>query len=922
MSGASEDVNVKKEKKLKKDSTSSSRKEKKEKKERKTKTVEESASSSRTEDTASESVTEEPKTRKESNATEESHHTKDSKNEKEDSDEEENSATEAPKPLEDDDAEDADDILLEQRDDIEESLRKKKETVKLKESKTKRALNKLKSVKQFFDDDEDENNAWIQERECLMLVLHARLLLKEMIELRLKEDRIASGQLSVEEIQNLLRSQKEDQETDWVAKIQELKRNLVSEVRRNHVLEREVTKLDKRIALLIKNRGNIQEILASHSKKTKRGEDGNKSDLLADPKKLELYQNLFYLLQTETKYIANLVYMMNTEQMDSFLDTVILTLFGDAFSPREEFLILKLFSNAIHREMQSVKDVSSFLKADSVVPRMVVAYNRRKQGSEFLRSVIGPVLKDIIAKDVNLETKPNIIYQTMISQQEIDSGQRSTMDRTLNEDQIMDLKEIKTIVQSRLDSIKDICQSIFDVTTKNLKKLPYGIKWICKQIRTIAQEKFKSSSEDDILKVTGYFVYYRFINLAIVTPENFGIVEKDPSPVARKNLVVISKVLQKLFNLSLFDQSDKWMMPLNDWMKSNFDTVRDFFTDLVEVPEPEEFLDVDKYMELTQKSKPVIIISLREIAGTHSLLSQHIDKLAKEKDDPLRIIVKDLGEAPAMPREDDDREVQLTLTNRFKQNTEDEVSASAALYAETKELIISAFRSIPVAESSDGNLLNILNNARSYAKEKSNTQLLNQIDKIMENIKALEGEGLISKIDNHAGFLKDIALEVANRQQIREQQRKEVKRLSQTLKNLTKHQKYLNEQIEQYNNYLQDARLKHYQQKSKKSKKKGEEGTKIGPFKFSYGALAKKGVIVDSEVPAPMRKKTTFYISSEAVGVFDITAFILGKEVEKMTLELDDLLERNSNNITRLELDQVTLDVNMTIHLINKFFLK
>jgi len=45
-------------------------------------------------------------------------------------------------------------------------------------------------------------------------------------------------------------------------------------------------------------------------------------------------------------------------------------------------------------------------------------------------------------------------------------------------------------------------------------------------------------------------------------------------------------------------------------------------------------------------------------------------------------------------------------------------------------------------------------------------------------------------------------------------------------------------------------------------------------------------------------------------------------QVEKMTLELDDLLEKNYNNITRLDLENVTLDVNMTIHLINKFFLK
>jgi len=66
-------------------------------------------------------------------------------------------------------------------------------------------------------------------------------------------------------------------------------------------------------------------------------------------------------------------------------------------------------------------------------------------------------------------------------------------------------------------------------------------------------------------------------------------------------------------------------------------------------------------------------------------------------------------------------------------------------------------------------------------------------------------------------------------------------------------------------------------------------------------------------------KKTYFYISSEAVGVFDISAKIANATVEKMTLELDDLLERNYNNITRLELDQVVLDVNMMIHLINKF---
>ena len=40
------------------------------------------------------------------------------------------------------------------------------------------------------------------------------------------------------------------------------------------------------------------------------------------------------------------------------------------------------------------------------VPKMVIAYNRRKQGSEFLKSVLGPLLKNFITKDLNLELKP------------------------------------------------------------------------------------------------------------------------------------------------------------------------------------------------------------------------------------------------------------------------------------------------------------------------------------------------------------------------------------------------------------------------------------------------------------------------------------------------------------------------------------
>jgi len=469
--------------------------------------------------------------------------------------------------------------------------------------------------------------------------------------------------------------------------------------------------------------------------------------------------------------------------------------------------------------MSAIKTVSDFLKADSVVPKMVITYNRRKQGLDFLKTVLAPILKDVMTKDFNLELKPQMIYQGMISEQEIITGNKSTLDRNLTEDQIMELKEVQEIVKSRVAQLVSICQMFFDGIVKNLSKVPYGIRWICKQIRQIAQKNFENSADYDILKVTGYFVYYRFINLAIVTPDAFEIVDKEITPLARKNLVAVAKVLQSLFNFSTFDRkSDKWMVPLNDWINKNLEVARDYFTDLIEVADPEEYLQVDKYMELTQKTKPLIIISLHEIASTHQFFLGNLDKLAKEKDDPLRLIINDLGDVPSVSKEDD-REIQLTLTNRFKQNMEEEISATASLYAETKELIISTFRLIPVqGKEEDQTLLGILKSGKKFAKDKNNATLVSQIDKILDNIKTLEAENLITKADNYATFLRDIALEVANRAEIREQQRKEIKRLTQTLRNLRKHQKYLMDQKQQYDDYLQDCRLKHYQPKSKKKK--------------------------------------------------------------------------------------------------------
>jgi Ras GTPase-activating-like protein IQGAP2/3 len=793
---------------------------------------------------------------------------------------------------------------------------------------------------------------WFEQRECLFLLLKARMMLREMVEIRYKEERIEKGNLSINEIRNLLKGQSQDtDDTDWIAEIQELRRNLIAQIRKNHELERDVQKLDKKIALLIKNRHNIKGLLGLDKKKKPKKGEANVARVQLTEQQLEGYSNLFYLLQTEPQYLARLVTLLREEDMEGFLDTMMLSLFGDGFSPREEFLILSLFKLAITQEMEGTKSVGDFLKADTIVPKMIITYNRRKQGIEYLKKVIGPVVVDVMGKaDLNLEVNPKIVYQAMINEEEIQTGQKSKKPKNLSEEKIMEIEEVKTIIKGRFKALVQICDDFLTAVQSNLNKVPYGIRYICKEIQENSQRRLPSGI-NEIMKVIGYFVYYRFHNIAIVTPETFQLVDKELSMNARKNLVVVSKVLQNLFTLNKFSETggEKYFTPMNEWIDHNTDSVKSYFEELIEISDPADFLRVDKYNELTLKVKPVVIMSVDEIMQTHKHLLRNEDKLlkfagdkkAKDKkdkkakkkpsknakdakeagpeEDPLGAILKSLP-APVDVPEQDNREIQLTLQAKFggASINEDDVDATATIYSESKELVIGVLKALPdnVLDPADNDLEVVLKKARDWAKESKKKNILDNIARIDENIKKLEAGGVLAGGDKYITFLRGIALEVVNRQEIREQQRKEIKRLTIALRNLRKHEQYMKDKTDEFNNYLRDVLL-HYGPTDKKKKKKASR-----PVKFSYKKLEKKGVIVESEVPKISRGQTHFEISADSPGVFTVRATIGPLKVDATTLYLDDLLEKHQAHISTLDLEQVSLDVNMTLHLLNELFLK
>jgi len=762
------------------------------------------------------------------------------------------------------------------------------------------------------------DEVWLQERRCLLMLLEARMLLRELVEYKVKMMRVASGNLTISEIQNLLALYSEnDDDADFISEIQELKRQLVAGVRSNHALEQDLGKLDTRIALLIQNRTSIQEIDRAMKKKKALDETSSATvasqDFSSNKKMMEGYSNLFYALQVEPRYLAKIARVVPASKMDVFIELLLLTLYGDSYSPREEYLILQLFKHSMENEIATLKQGSDLLQTDSVVPKMVLSYNKRKQGVEYIKTTFTSFVKEVMMKDYQFELAPLTIYRKLQNDSDVKDGKKKgSAKQELTAQEAAADPQVKAKIQQRAKELEEVCKSVLDRALTTLKSLPYGLRLICKQIRQTLLLKFPKIKPDDIWTIIGYFVYYRFIGLAIVSPDSFGIADANMSMTSRKNLAIVSKVLMHLmFRLSGFPESDE-LAPLNGWIMANRKRVIEYYSELIDVPQPEDHLQVNQYMELTQKTKPIIIVSMGELVLAHQLVKEALPTVvADPKNDPLGIIISDLGEIPQISDALAKRELQLQLENRFKGTMEDEVKPGAHLYAETKELIIQIFKVIPI-KTGPQTLASILKDASKIAKETSNKVLGKNVDKTLKNLDKLESMELVSKADKYTSLLKDVALEVANRAERREAQQKEIARLKFALKNLKKHGEFMDNQIAEFNRYLDSCRKASLARAKVKAK----------PVKFTYKELCKRRVILDAAVDSSVTNNLIkFFISMPQPGIFDIEAKAAGISAANAHLELEDLLEKKENHINALELDQITLSVPETIFLINKTFL-
>ncbi|NXJ11878.1 IQGA2 protein, partial [Odontophorus gujanensis] len=768
-----------------------------------------------------------------------------------------------------------------------------------------------------------------------------------------------------------------------------LREEVVTKIRSNQQLEKDLNLMDIKIGLLVKNRITLQDVVLHSKKLNKKSKDQLEEMVMVDKqgikglskerrKKLEAYQHLFYLLQTNPTYLAKLIFQMPQNKSTKFMDTVIFTLYNYASNQREEYLLLKLFKTALEEEINSkVDQIQDIVTGNPTVIKMVVSFNRGARGQNTLRQLLAPVVKEIMEdKSLIINTSPVDVYKSWVNQLEMQTGEASKLPYDVTTEQALTHTEVVNKLESSIQSLRAVTDKVLTSIFSSLNMMPYGMRYIAKVLKSSLHEKFPDATEDELLKIVGNLLYYRYMNPAIVAPDGFDIIDMTAGgqihPDQRRNLGCVAKVLQHAASNKLFEGESEHLSSMNTYLSQTYQKFRNFFQAACDVPEPEEKFNIDEYSDMVTLSKPVIYISIEEIINTHSLLLEHQDAIATEPNDLLNELLEGLGPVPdvesflgegSVDPNDPNREstlnqlakteISLSLTSKYELR-EGEDQDLKSLMIKTKRLIVDMIRTQP-----GDTLLEILETTATAQQESEHLKLVEKraiLDsktpekmkrsqsifedgqlpieqkkrKIQRNLRTLEQAGLVSSATKYQEIINEIAKDIRNQRRYRHHRKAELVKLQQTLSALNSKTAFYEEQINYYNTYIKTCLDNLTRKNSRRSIKldgkeevKGSKKLKQASLKYTAARLHEKGVILEIEdLQTNQFKNVMFDITpGEEVGDFEIKAKFLGVEMEKVQLHFQDLLQMQYEGVAVMKMfDKAKVNVNLLIFLLNKKF--
>ncbi|PNS20859.1 Ras GTPase-activating-like protein rng2 [Sphaceloma murrayae] len=783
---------------------------------------------------------------------------------------------------------------------------------------------------------------------------------------------------------------------DEELEFERMRKTVSQHVRQNELAEQYIDQLDIKIALLVKNKITLDEVI-----RHQRQFGGHVGSLLnnkelssKDPfdlralnknsrRKLEHYQEMFFLLQTQPQYLAKLFKKFREqglpEKESKRTELLIMGMFGFAQKRREEYYLMRLVAASMKEEADACNSLQDYLRGNFFWSKILSAYLRSPRDRKFMKDLFGPMVRDNIfeSEGLDLESDPLQIYRSAINNEELRTGQRSMRSPDVGREEAIRDPETRDMFIAHLQDLRDIADHCFALLEETLARMPFGVRYITQQQYEVLHQRFPHEDQHHLLQICGHWLWKNYLLPALTQPEMWGVIDRGLNPQQKRNVSEVGKVVGQVFTGRLFGGENIYLQPLNTWVSESIERLGHTLVELINVRDAEAHFDIDEFNDLYSTTKPTLYIKMADIFSIHHLVTDHIQLLCPSQDDPLREIVTELGSVKSNENEMmgvSSQEISLQLQTKYH-DMQDPDADVKALFMETKRLALYIIRVQsganmldilvkPISQEDDDKWLALLDeeysqqnalksrrksayapsivsaNPASSSLDVTTLTYAELKSSCLENILTLERHGRLSRHNQYQDLLNAIAIDIRTKHRRRVQRARELEGVRATLAQLDAKAAFLDEQLQSYNDYVEQAMVTLQNKKGKKrflmpfSKQYNHEKElarsgrtpKFGSFKYSARQLAEKGVLVAwTGYTEEKWGRINITISSDEVGVFHIEGSTGSMMIPgaSASVPLDDLLQAQFENSQFIHLfpdGGLKFNVNLFLNLVYKKF--
>ncbi|XP_077511291.1 neurofibromin 1 isoform X3 [Amblyomma americanum] len=271
---------------------------------------------------------------------------------------------------------------------------------------------------------------------------------------------------------------------------------------------------------------------------TKILQQGTEFDMLAETVLADRFEQLVQLVtmigdKGELPIAMALASVVITPQMDE-LARVFVTLF-DA-----KHLLSPLLWNMFYKEVELSDCMQTLFRGNSLGSK-IMAFCFKIYGASYLHSLLEPLVQPLLTPEgPSYEVDPARVDE----HEDVEENRRALLQLT---------------------------QKVFNAVISSSDRFPPQLRSMCHCLYQVLNKRFPNFPHN--ISAVGTVIFLRFINPAIVSPYEMGIVDHQPSSRVKRGLMLMSKILQNIANHVEFSK-EQHMLPFNDFLRANFEAGR------------------------------------------------------------------------------------------------------------------------------------------------------------------------------------------------------------------------------------------------------------------------------------------------------------------------------------------------------------